>query len=154
MGFIILTVGSNPRKRGRESPNTIINHPFSIQLNPPQFMDLTHLQTPQPNAVSTGLRLAFGEQSQQRKHQQLQQQQQQQNLSPQSSVLWSLLSEDLATQIRQQREEIEQFLQAQVSISLFQKWGFLIFPCLGTKINRNHQQFLVNKNKTCSLSCL
>lgn len=115
--IIILTVGSNPRKRGRESPNTIINHPFSIQLNPPQFMDLTQLQTPQPNAVSTGLRLAFGEQSQQRKHQQLQQQQQQ-NLSPQSSVLWSLLSEDLATQIRQQREEIEQFLQAQVSISL------------------------------------
>ncbi|KAG5540028.1 hypothetical protein RHGRI_020308 [Rhododendron griersonianum] len=113
-------VGSNPRKRGRESPNTVINHPFSIQLNPPQFMDLTQLQTPQPNAVSTGLRLAFGEQQrqqqsqppQQRKHQQLQQQQLQ-NLSPQSSVLWSLLSEDLATQIRQQREEIEQFLQAQ-----------------------------------------
>ncbi|KAH7864369.1 hypothetical protein Vadar_028808 [Vaccinium darrowii] len=114
---------TNPRKRSRESPLT---NPFSIQLNPPHFIDLTHLHTPQPNAVSTGLRLAFdhhhqqpllqsSQPPQQTKHQNHLQPPppQQQTLSPQSSLLFSLLSEDLATHIRQQRQEIEQFLQAQ-----------------------------------------
>uniref|UniRef100_A0A5B7A3B7 Putative BOI-related E3 ubiquitin-protein ligase 1-like n=1 Tax=Davidia involucrata TaxID=16924 RepID=A0A5B7A3B7_DAVIN len=109
-------VGTNPRKRGREltATTTAIN-PFSMQNQPPQLIDLTQLHTSQPNVVSTGLRLAFGDQQQQQLQQQLQQRQRQQSLSPQSSssVLLSLLSEDLATQIRQQREEIEHFLQAQ-----------------------------------------
>lgn len=87
-------VGSNPRKRGRESS---VYNPFRIQQS--QLID-----------VLTGLRLASGEQLQQ---------QQQQNLSrqafssPQSSLLLSVLSEDFAAPIRQQRDEIQQFLQAQ-----------------------------------------
>ncbi|GFZ16563.1 SBP (S-ribonuclease binding protein) family protein [Actinidia rufa] len=107
-------VGTNPRKRGREISATTSptnNNPFSIQLQSPQIIDLTQLHTQQSNVVSTGLRLAFGEQQQQLQSQQ--QQQQQRTLSPQSSVLFSLLSDDLATQIRQQREEMEQFMQAQ-----------------------------------------
>ncbi|PSR91671.1 BOI-related E3 ubiquitin-protein like [Actinidia chinensis var. chinensis] len=105
-------VGTNPRKRGREISATtspINNNPFSIQLQSPQIIDLTQLHTQQSNVVSTGLRLAFGEQQQQLQSQQ----QQQRTLSPQSSVLFSLLSDDLTTQIRQQREEMEQFIQAQ-----------------------------------------
>ncbi|CAL5432438.1 unnamed protein product [Camellia sinensis] len=109
--------GTNPRKRGREITATTtspFNPCFSIQSQSPQLIDLTQLHTHQiqsPNVVSTGLRLAFEDQQQQQL--QPQQQQQQRTLSPQSSVLSSLLSEDFATQIRQQRDEIQQFLQAQ-----------------------------------------
>lgn len=106
-------VGANPRKRGREVP---INA-FSLQTQPPQVIDLSQLHNQQANVVSTGLRLAFGDQSQQQQQQQLQQlqqQSQQQSLLSQSpSVLISLLPEDLAAQIKQQRAEIDQFLQAQ-----------------------------------------
>uniref|UniRef100_A0A5B7A5C1 Putative BOI-related E3 ubiquitin-protein ligase 1-like n=1 Tax=Davidia involucrata TaxID=16924 RepID=A0A5B7A5C1_DAVIN len=106
-------VGTNPRKRGRElTATTGAINPFSMQPQPPQLIDLSQLHTSQPNVVSTGLRLAFGDQQQQ----QLQQHQHhQQTFSPQSSssVLLSLLSDDLATNIRQQRDEIEHFLQAQ-----------------------------------------
>ncbi|KAL6979817.1 RING-type E3 ubiquitin transferase [Sarracenia purpurea var. burkii] len=92
----------NPRKRGREvaaaTTSSGIN-PCSFQLQPPQFINLSQIQTPQANVVSTGLRLAFGEQ----KH-----------LSSQSLVLPVLfLSKDLAVQIKQQRDEMEQFLQSQ-----------------------------------------
>ncbi|THG09981.1 hypothetical protein TEA_012675 [Camellia sinensis var. sinensis] len=110
--------GTNPRKRGREITATTtspFNPCFSIQSQSPQLIDLTQLHTHQiqsPNVVSTGLRLAFEDQQQQQLQPQ-QQQQQQRTLSPQSSVLSSLLSEDFATQIRQQRDEIQQFLQAQ-----------------------------------------
>ncbi|CAL5436635.1 unnamed protein product [Camellia sinensis] len=109
-------VGTNPRKRGRELTATtspINNNHFSIQQShPSQLIDLSQLHTPQPNVVSTGLRLSFGEQQQLRHHHH-QQQQQQQALSSQSSALFSVLSEDLAAQITQQRDEIEQFIQAQ-----------------------------------------
>ncbi|KAA8522111.1 hypothetical protein F0562_012575 [Nyssa sinensis] len=104
--------GTNPRKRGREftaTTSAINSNLFSMQSQPPHLIDLTQLHTSQPNVVSTGLRLAFGDQLQQH-----QQQQHQQTLSSQSSsVLLSFLSEDLATNIRQQRDEIEQFLHAQ-----------------------------------------
>ncbi|XP_057510708.1 BOI-related E3 ubiquitin-protein ligase 1-like [Actinidia eriantha] len=102
-------VGTNSRKRGRELTETAPSiNPFSLQSQPHQLIDLSQLHTPQQNVVSTGLRLAFGEQ------QQLQQKQkQQQTLFPQSSVLFSLLPEDFAAQIRQQRDEIDQFLRAQ-----------------------------------------
>ncbi|KAA8525948.1 hypothetical protein F0562_007952 [Nyssa sinensis] len=109
--------GTNPRKRGREVAATTSSiNPFSMQTQPSQLIDITQLHTSQSNVVSTGLRLAFGDQQQQQQLQQLQQnqQQRQQTLSPQnSSVLLSIFSEDLATQIRQQRDEIEHFLQAQ-----------------------------------------
>ncbi|CAK9171478.1 unnamed protein product [Ilex paraguariensis] len=110
-------LGTNhSRKRGRDGN---INPLASMQSQPSQLIDVTQLHTPQPNVVSTGLRLAFGDQQQfqlqqRQQHQQPQtQNQQQQTLSPQSSVLLSLLAEDFEAQIKQQRDEIEHFLQAQ-----------------------------------------
>ncbi|KAF8379156.1 hypothetical protein HHK36_028585 [Tetracentron sinense] len=105
-------VGANPRKRGREvSAAAAVAAPinlFSLQHNPspPMLVNLAqlHNHNQQPNLVSTGLRLAVEEQ---------QQQQQQQSLILPSSILSSLLSEDLAVQIKQQRDEIDQFLQTQ-----------------------------------------
>ncbi|XP_042510494.1 BOI-related E3 ubiquitin-protein ligase 1-like [Macadamia integrifolia] len=129
-------VVANPRKRGRETVATAsataqINL-FSLQSQPqPTLVNLSQLHNQQPNIVSTGLRLAFGEQQlqQQQQQEQLQQQQhqrQQQQQQPQqqqqqqscfpssySTTLTSFLSEELAPQIKQQRDEIEQFLQAQ-----------------------------------------
>ncbi|GLT34681.1 hypothetical protein SLA2020_091840 [Shorea laevis] len=125
---------NNRRKRGREvtAANTTgvaapINS-FTMQTQPTQLIDLSQLhnhqqhQPHQPNVVSTGLRLSFGgdqQQLQQNQNQQFQyhrheqQQQQQKSLVPQSSALLSLLSEDFAAQIKRQREELDQFLQAQ-----------------------------------------
>ncbi|XP_059657694.1 BOI-related E3 ubiquitin-protein ligase 1-like [Cornus florida] len=106
--------GTNYRKRGRE---IVAMNPFSMQLpesSTQQLIELNQLHTNQPNVVSTGLnlRLAFGDQHQQQ--QQLQHQHRQQTLSPQSSsVVSSLLSQDMETQIRNQRNEIEHFIQTQ-----------------------------------------
>lgn len=109
-------MGINPRKRGREAcfngagsstttTSTACPAPvnlFSLQPQPPPtLINLSqlhnHNQQQQPHLVSTGLRLAFTEQQQQ-------QQQQQQS---------SLLSEDFTCQIKQQRDEIDQFLRVQ-----------------------------------------
>ncbi|KAK7309082.1 hypothetical protein RJT34_05543 [Clitoria ternatea] len=91
---------SNSRKRGREStavtgigPNVI--NSFSLQSQTPQLIDLTQLHN--QNVVSTGLRLSFGDQQQQQNH----------------GSLLSLLSETLTPQIKQQQDEIHQFLRAQ-----------------------------------------
>ncbi|KAL3334924.1 hypothetical protein AABB24_031248 [Solanum stoloniferum] len=106
-------------KRRREvSTTTAINPSMQSQ---PQLIDLTQLHTnpQQPNVVSTGLRLASGEQLQHQLHQQYQKQQQQQNqhsLSPQSSqssAFYSIFTEDMSTIIKQHRDEIEQFLHVQ-----------------------------------------
>ncbi|RZC30951.1 BOI-related E3 ubiquitin-protein ligase 1 isoform C [Glycine soja] len=106
--------GTNSRKRGRETtaatgiaPNFI--NSFSLQSQSPQaqLIDLTQLHN--QNVVSTGLRLSFGDQQQQR--QQLQHQHQHHGCH--SSPFVSLLSEGLSSQIKQQRDEIDQFLQAQ-----------------------------------------
>ncbi|XAR54863.1 hypothetical protein NMG60_11030182 [Bertholletia excelsa] len=106
-------VGANPRKRARELNGTTSSvNPFSMQTQPLQLIDVSQLHTP----VTTGLQLAFGEQQRQQQQYQSQQQQQRQRqnqIISQPSVLASLLSEDLGSQIRQQRNEIEQFLQAQ-----------------------------------------
>ncbi|PRQ18602.1 putative transcription factor C2H2 family [Rosa chinensis] len=115
---------TNQRKRGRETsvgtditPSMI---PFSLQ--PPQLIDLSqlhnhnHNHNHHPNVVSTGLRLSFGDQQQQfqqHHHNQQQQQQQQQQDCHSSSSLLSVLAEDFASQIKQQRDELDQFLQAQ-----------------------------------------
>lgn len=87
-------------------------------LSTTQLIDLSQLHNhrhnqpqPNPNVVSTGLRLSFGDQQQQNH------QYQQQNFGTgacQSSVLLSLSSEDFSTQVKRQRDEIDQFLQAQV----------------------------------------
>lgn len=81
----------------------------SMQSQPQQqLIDLTQLHTHQPNVVSTGLRLASG--------QQLQQQKQHHSLSPQSSrssAFYSILTEDFSTIIKQQRDEIEHILHVQ-----------------------------------------
>jgi E3 ubiquitin-protein ligase BOI-like protein len=115
---------TNPRKRGRETsvateitPSMI---PFSLQQSqPPQLIDLSqlhnHNHNHHPNVVSTGLRLSFGEQQQQQQLQQHHHNQQQQNCHS-SSSMFSVLAEDFATQIKQQRDELDQFLQAQVII--------------------------------------
>ncbi|XP_075642748.1 uncharacterized protein LOC142614090 [Castanea sativa] len=121
---------NNPRKRGREvaatigvSSSTPINPIFSLQSQPPQLIDLSqlHNNTHHPNVVSTGLRLSFGDQQQQQlqhqqqqqqQHQQQQQQHQQQHVCH-SSPFQSVITDDYATQIKQQRDELEQFLQAQ-----------------------------------------
>lgn len=139
------TTSNNPRKRGREASvattgiTTPINHPFSLQQSqPPQLIDLSQLHNQsQPNVVSTGLRLSFGEQQQQQQlqqnqsnhnhhhhlhHQQQQQQQSQQLQQFNQSSLLSVMAEDFASQIKQQRDEIDQFLQAQVPILSLLKW--------------------------------
>ncbi|TKY70752.1 BOI-related E3 ubiquitin-protein ligase 2 [Spatholobus suberectus] len=102
--------GTNSRKRGRETttvtgiaPNVI--NSFPLQSQTPQLIDLTQLHN--QNVVSTGLRLSFGDQQQQR--QQLHQQQH----GCHSNTFVSLLSEGLSSQIKQQRDEIDQYLQAQ-----------------------------------------
>ncbi|RDX73327.1 BOI-related E3 ubiquitin-protein ligase 1, partial [Mucuna pruriens] len=100
--------GTNSRKRGRETtamaPNVI--NSFSLQSQSPQLIDLTQLHN--QNVVSTGLRLSFGDQQQQLHHQQ-----QQQHHGCHSSSFVSLLSEGLSSQIKQQCDEIDQFLHAQ-----------------------------------------
>ncbi|KAF5460264.1 hypothetical protein F2P56_020147 [Juglans regia] len=116
---------NNPRKRAREvaqstgvSSSPHINPMFSLQSQPSQLIDVSQLHNnnnniQQPNVVSTGLRLSFGEQRQQQQHQRQQLQQQQQNVCHSSSPFLSLIAEDVAAQIKQQIDEIEQFLQAQ-----------------------------------------
>lgn len=124
-------VGGNPRKRSREVAATQATTPtttttgvhmnsfgFSLQNHHQQqqrhqqnqnqnhqLIDLSLLQN-QPNVVSTGPRLSFGEQSQQHLQQQPQQIQQQ-------PMLLSLLSEDLSLQLKQQSDELNYFLQSQ-----------------------------------------
>ncbi|XP_039046814.1 BOI-related E3 ubiquitin-protein ligase 1-like isoform X2 [Hibiscus syriacus] len=103
--------GSNnsPRKRGREVEAAVINS-FSLQTQPPQLIDISQLQ--RPNGVSTGIRLSFGDQ-QQHLQQNQSHEYQHQNLVPNSSAFWSIISNDLGTQIKRQREELDQYLQAQ-----------------------------------------
>lgn len=129
---------NNPRKRGREpaAANTTtttsitaapMNH-YSISMQSqqtPQLINLSQLHNHhQPNVVSTGLRLSFGDQQQRQQQQQQQQlqqtphhhqqqQQQQQNIMCQSPSLLSFLSDDLASPIKRQRDDLDQFLQAQ-----------------------------------------
>ncbi|XP_050376928.1 E3 ubiquitin-protein ligase BOI-like [Argentina anserina] len=111
---------TNQRKRGREtSVATEITTPmipFSLQQSqPPQLHNHNHNHHQNhPNVVSTGLRLSFGDQQQQQQ-QQLQQHHhnQQQRDCHSASSLFSVWSEDFASQIKQQRDELDQFLQTQ-----------------------------------------
>ncbi|KAK4843201.1 hypothetical protein QYF36_005256 [Acer negundo] len=124
---------NNQRKRGREvtAPNTTTTstttpiNTFSvqnqIQNQTPQLISLSqlhnHQQHPNVNVVSTGLRLSFGDQQQQQlqqtHHHHHHHQQQQHHIICQSPSLLSLISEDFATQIKHQRDELDQFLHAQ-----------------------------------------
>ncbi|OIS98173.1 PREDICTED: BOI-related E3 ubiquitin-protein ligase 1-like [Nicotiana attenuata] len=89
----------------------------SMQSQPQQqLIDLTQLHTHQLNVVSTGLRLASGQQLQQHQQQHQHQQKQHHSLSPQSSqssTFYSILTEDFSTIIKQQRDEIEHILHVQ-----------------------------------------
>ncbi|KAL5064209.1 hypothetical protein RYX36_025946 [Vicia faba] len=113
------TTGTNScRKRGREptrtSPN-LINH-FSLQSQPSQVIHLSQLHNhqQQQNVVSTGLRLSFDDQQQQQRLQlQLHQYQSQLQQGCHSSTFLSLLSQGLVSQIKQQHNELDQFIQAQ-----------------------------------------
>ncbi|XP_009628283.1 BOI-related E3 ubiquitin-protein ligase 1-like isoform X1 [Nicotiana tomentosiformis] len=109
-------VGANSRKRGREhttSNTTASMNPLISMQSQPQLIDLTQLHTPsqqqqqQTTIVSTGLRLAFEDQSHQ------QQQRQQYSVSPQFSQSSILLKEGLASHFKQQQDEIEHFLRVQ-----------------------------------------
>ncbi|KAJ7944652.1 BOI-related E3 ubiquitin-protein ligase 1 [Quillaja saponaria] len=100
---------ANSRKRGRE---ITAGNPFFLQSQSPQLIDLSQLHNQQQNVVSTGLRLSFGDQHQQQQQRIQLQQQQQQNGCHSSSFL-SLLSEGFVSQIKQERDEIDQFLHAQ-----------------------------------------
>lgn len=121
-------VNGNPRKRGREEPVvpmaapaqqnlpislfSLQSQPCSTPLPPPTLISLAQLQSQPPPIVSTGLRLAFDDQQQQHQNQN------RSNLflsssSSSSSPFSYILSEELATQINQQKEEMEQFLHAQ-----------------------------------------
>ncbi|OIT26877.1 PREDICTED: BOI-related E3 ubiquitin-protein ligase 1-like [Nicotiana attenuata] len=116
-------VGTNSRKRGREhtsAATTAALNPLISMQSQPQLIDLTQLHTPpqqqqqqQTNIVSTGLRLAFEDQSHQQQQQVQQQQRQQYSVSPQSSQSSILLKEDLASDFKQQQDEIEHFLRVQ-----------------------------------------
>lgn len=110
--------GSSSRKRAREAPINL----FSLQSQPPPptLVNLAQLHTPPPApvpasaapaacVVSTGLGLSLQDQ----------QQEQQLGLAKSaSSHLPSSLLDDLASQINQQNEEIDQFLRAQVPYSI------------------------------------
>ncbi|KAL5183968.1 BOI-related E3 ubiquitin-protein ligase 1 [Glycine soja] len=120
----------NSRKRGREDQpgvgnnnnNTIttasnVINQFSLQSQPLQLVHLSQLHNHQQqnNVVSTGLRLSFDDQhfQQQQRLQLHQNQSQQQQHGSQSSAFLSLLSQGLGSQIKQQRDEIDQLLHAQ-----------------------------------------
>ena len=119
-----LGCNTNSRKRGRETEVMEIN-PFSLHSHSPNLIDLTQLHNhhhhqqhqqqqqqnqQQHNIVSTGLGLSFCDQQQQQRLQ-LQQEQQQNGFN--SSHFLSLFSQGLASQIKQQKDEIDNFLQAQ-----------------------------------------
>ncbi|GAV82553.1 hypothetical protein CFOL_v3_26004 [Cephalotus follicularis] len=106
---------NNPRKRGREIAASVPINPFSLamQTQPPQVIDLSqlhnqqqHQQLPQQNVVSTGLHLSLQQHLQQNQHHY-----QHQNFN--SSPLTSVFSHDFSSQIKLQREELDQFLQVQ-----------------------------------------
>ncbi|KAL2322955.1 hypothetical protein Fmac_027334 [Flemingia macrophylla] len=138
---------NNSRKRGREdtggavavaAANTIMN-PFSLQSQPPQLVHLSQLHNHQQqnNVVSTGLRLSFDDQQQQ---QRLQLQQQQQHQGSHSSSFLSILSQGLASQIKQQRQEVDQFLQAQGNEYWYQ--GEQLRRALAEKRQRHYRALL------------
>lgn len=98
-------VGMNSRKRVRENEIKTIaamNSPL-ISMESKQKLQLQPQQ--QPNVVSTGLRLAFGDQQPHRIQQ-----------FSQSSLMFSTLEEELKAQTQQQSDEIDRFLMAQGEI--------------------------------------
>ncbi|MCD9558528.1 hypothetical protein HAX54_015930 [Datura stramonium] len=174
-----MAVGANTRKRGREHTSAVTTtaamNPLISMQSQPQLIDLTQLHTPlqqqqqqqqqrqQTNVVSTGLQLAFGDQSHQQQHQLQQQQQQQQSVSPQSSkssILFSILTEDfLASHIKKQQDEIDHFLQVQVfenfstifSILLLDQSSF-VHQYVNVSIGRTIEAY-VRGEKEAALSC-
>ncbi|XP_022155494.1 BOI-related E3 ubiquitin-protein ligase 1-like [Momordica charantia] len=103
----------NLRKRGRDvsvSAPTIINHPLCFH-HQSQIIEISQLHShhQSSNVVSTGLRLSSGDQ-QHKLHQHPPAMNENNLVSLSSSVL---LSSDFASHIKQQRDEIDQILQAQ-----------------------------------------
>lgn len=98
--------GVNPRKRGREASDAKTWDPTNLLSLQPQL----HIQ--QLPVVSTGLKLSLQDQNQQQLQQRQHLQQQKFGLLFPPSIL-SCISEDLAAEINQQRDEIDRFLQAQ-----------------------------------------
>lgn len=109
---------SNLRKRGRDnsvsvSPPTI--NPLCFQ---PQIIDLSQLHNHHhpSNVVSTGLRLSSGDQPLNLYHHPPPPPSSQNHASLVSLSSSVFISDDFSSQIKQHREEIDQFLQTQVRI--------------------------------------
>ena len=103
---------SNLRKRGRDvSVSAPIINPLCFQ---PQIIDLSQLHNHHhpSNVVSTGLRLSSGDQGLNPHHHPPPRNDD--NLVSLSSSVF--ISNDFSSQIKGQRDEIDQFLQAQVWI--------------------------------------
>ncbi|KAK4802902.1 hypothetical protein SAY86_001105 [Trapa natans] len=80
---------------------------YTFPLKPQQHPQLIELSQLHNKPVSTGLRLSFTDQ------QNHEQQQQHQSVIDKSSAIMSKFKEDLAAHVRQQRDEIDQFIRAQ-----------------------------------------
>lgn len=111
-------MSSNLRKRGRDnsvsvSPPTI--NPLCFQ---PQIIDLSQLHNHHhpSNVVSTGLRLFSGDQPLNLYHHPPPPPSSQNDASLVSLSSSVFVSDDFSSQIKQHREEIDQFLQTQVRI--------------------------------------
>ncbi|XP_039011786.1 BOI-related E3 ubiquitin-protein ligase 1-like [Hibiscus syriacus] len=106
---------NNPRKRGREVEvadiTTTPMNSYSLQTQPTQLIDISQL--PQPNIVSTGLRLSFDDRQQKLQKNHNQSYRQQQNFVLDYSAFLPMVSDDLVTQIKRQRDELDYFLQSQ-----------------------------------------
>ncbi|KAK4789415.1 hypothetical protein SAY86_020734 [Trapa natans] len=116
----------NQRKRarevlGRSADNNIFGSTHSMNVyslpaqhqQPTQLIDLTQLHN-NNNSVTTGLRLSFtDQQSRQHYHHHQQQQKKKKKVVHDSSAISQMFKEDLTTHLRQQMDEIDQFLHAQ-----------------------------------------
>lgn len=138
------TAAANPRKRGAESMadpqpalpqqngsvDLLSLHPQHSRtpFSPPVIVSLAQVQSHQPPVVSTGLRLSLEEQYQQ----QTQTVTNSLPFSP-SSLPSFLLTNDLISQINRHKEEIEQFLRAQVPFASNPLSDRLICPITASK---------------------
>ncbi|KAK4742034.1 hypothetical protein SAY87_000035 [Trapa incisa] len=96
--------GSTENNIAGPSPSLNV-HCFPTQpKQPPQLIEPSHLHN---KSVSTGLRLSFADQK--NHHQHLQHQ----RVVDNSSGMMYMFEEDLAAHVKQQREEIDQFIRAQ-----------------------------------------
>lgn len=118
--YFWIAVNGNQRKRGRESaaaayqmvPTPQLNLLTSPSIQSPALVSLAQLQSQAapPSMVSTGLKLSFDGNNNNNNNNN----HQTQNLSQLRSQSTRFVQQDLASLINNQRDEIEQYLVAQV----------------------------------------